>query len=86
MIVRAVYVLSSSGVAFRALLAEVLHDLSYIPSKIYPAVFMWQAVKNNGFRYYEYVLCYVDDVICISDNPSATMFGLKETFKLKDDI
>ena len=50
MIVRAVYVLSSSGATFRALLAEVLHDLSYIPSKIDPAVFMWQAVKNNGLN------------------------------------
>ena len=30
------------------------------------------------------VLCYVDDVICISDDPMKTMKGIQSTFKLKD--
>ena len=43
------------------------------------------AAKSNGFKYYEYVLCYVDDVLCISDQAMKTMKGIQETFKLKDD-
>ena len=35
--------------------------------------------------YYEYVLCYVDDVICISDDPIRTMKGIQVKFKLKGD-
>ena len=31
------------------------------------------------------VLCYVDDVLCISDDPMKTMKGIQRTFKLKDD-
>ena len=26
-------------------------------------------VKPDGFKYWEYVLCYVDDLLCISHNP-----------------
>ena len=84
-VVRALYGLKSSGAAFRALLAETLHDLSYVPSKADPDVWMRPAVKSNGFKYYEYVLFYVDDVLCISDQAMNTMKGIQETFKLKDD-
>ena len=48
---------------------------------------MWlrPAVKPDGFEYYEYVLCYVDDVLCISHNPAKTMDGIQRKFMLKDD-
>ena len=35
--------------------------------------------------YYEYVLWYVYDVICISDDPIRTMKGIQVKFKLKGD-
>ena len=44
---------------------------------------MCPAINSDGFRYWEYALCYVDDVLCISDNPSATMRGTQRDFKLK---
>ena len=84
-IVRALYGLRSSGAAFRALLAETLLNMGYKPSLADPDVYMRPAVKSNGFKYYEYVLTYVDDVLCISDNPMSTMMCLQKTFKLKDD-
>lgn len=31
------------------------------------------------------ILCYVDDVISISENPMAAIDGIKKTFKLKND-
>ena len=84
-VVRALYGLRSSGAAFRALLAEVLHDLGYVPSKADPDVYLRPAVKSNGLKYYEYVLCYVDDVLCISYNPTTTMQGIQIKFKVKED-
>ena len=57
LISRALYGLKSSGAAFRALLAEILHELGYTPSKADPAVWMRPAVKPNDFEYYEYILC-----------------------------
>ena len=84
-IVRALYGLKSSGAAFRALLAETLHDLQYVPSYADPDVWMRPAVKQNGMKYWEYVLVYVDDVLCVSANPMATMHDIQLKFKLKGD-
>ena len=43
---------------------------------------MKSATKNNGFKYCEYVLCYVDDVMAMSDEPQDTIDELKCEFKL----
>ena len=83
LVVREMYGLKLSGAAFRDLIAEQLHDLGYSPSIADPDVWMISAVKPGGFIYYEYVLCYVYDVLCISYDPLRTMKGIKSKFKLK---
>ena len=85
LVVRALYGLKSSGAAFRALLAEVLHDMGYIPSYADPDVWMRPGIKPCGFEYWELVLCYVDDVLSISDKPMLTMKQIQQKFKLKND-
>ena len=85
LVTRALYGLKSSGASFRAFLGETLFDLGYWPSKADPDVWMRKAVKASGFEYYEYVLCYVDDVLSISADPMKTMKGIQATFKLKDN-
>jgi hypothetical protein len=77
--------LKSAGAAFRALLAETLHDMGYRPTRADPDVWLRPAVKADGFEYYELVLCYVDDVLSMSANPKTTLRGLQSVFKLKDD-
>jgi hypothetical protein len=85
-IVRALCGLKKSGAAFRALLAETLHDMNYVPSKADPEILMQPAAKENGFECYEHVLCYVDDVLYMSGDPLMTMNnGLQSKFKLKGD-
>ena len=79
------YGLKSSGAVFCYLLAETLHKLNYVPSKADPDVYMRPAVKPNGFEYYEYVLCYVDDILRFSHCPHVTMDGIQARFILKDD-
>ena len=46
---------------------------------------MIPSVKKGGFIYYEYVLCYVDDVLCISDDPIRTMKGIHAKLKMKGE-
>ena len=83
---KALYGLKSSGAAFRAhLVAETLYDLNYTPSKADPDVWILPATKPNGFEYYEMTLVYVDDILCILDDPKAPIKGIQDTFKLKDD-
>ena len=84
-VVHALYGLKSSGAAFCALLAENLYDIGYLPTKADPDVWIRLAVKANGFEYYEFSLCYVDDVLSISHEPQKKMDGIKKTFMLKND-
>ena len=81
----ALYGLKSSGAAFRAKLAGVLHDIGYTPSKADPDVWIRLAVKPDGSEYYEMVLCYVDDVLAISDMPMRTMDSIRSVLKLEDE-
>jgi hypothetical protein len=85
LVVRALYGLKSSGAAFRALLAETLYNLNYRPTKADLNVWLRPVVKPDGFEYYELVLCYGDDVLCMSHNAMKTMKGIQRSFKLKDD-
>ena len=85
LIVQALYVLKSSGAAFRSLLAKTLHYLVYKPTKADPYVWLRLALKPDGFEYYELVLCCVDDVICMSHDEMRTMKGIQRSFELKDD-
>ena len=82
---KALYGLKSAGAAFRSLLADTLIDIGYKPTKADPDVWLRPAVKANGFEYYELVLCYVDDILCMSDDPRTTLLDLTTVFKLKDD-
>jgi hypothetical protein len=81
----ALYGLKSSGAAFRSKLAGVLHDMNYRPSFADPDVWLRAGTKPCGFEYYEMVLCYVDDVMVISHQPSKTIEGIQAIFKLKGD-
>ena len=46
---------------------------------------MRPAIKENGFKYYEYVLCYVDDLLAIGDNPTTIMKSIQSKFRLKNN-
>ena len=44
---------------------------------------MQSKVKPDGFEYWEYLICCIDDVISISDYPTITIKDIKFKFKLK---
>ena len=82
---KALYGLKSSGAAFLALLAKTLCYMGYVPTKADPDVWLQPTVKVDGFEYYEIVLCYVDDILSLSEDPKSTLEGLQRTFKLEDN-
>ena len=84
-ITKALYGLKSSGAAFRAFLAEHLHDIGYRSSQADNDVWMRPATNKNGFKYWEYVLCYVDDILAISQDPGKTMKSIQSKFTFKDN-
>ena len=43
-------------------------------------------MKSDGSTYWEYVLCYVDDVLAIHEDPRITLgLIMEKNFKLKGD-
>ena len=46
---------------------------------------MRAVLKPNGFKYWEYTLCYVDDILAISHNPKAALQLIQNKLKLKSD-
>jgi hypothetical protein len=84
---RALYGLKSAPNAFRTFLAQHIKDLGFFQSEADPDVWMRPAVKpGTDFAYYEYVLCYVDDILCISARAMEVMQQLQKKFKFKNDI
>ena len=43
-------------------------------------------VKANGDTYYAYLVIYVDDILCIEENPKVTMDQIESLFRLKDGV
>lgn len=75
---RALYGLKSSGASFRAFLAERLDEIGFKSSIADPDVWMRKATKPDGESYYEYMLAYVDDLLCMSFDPTRTMQQIVE--------
>jgi hypothetical protein len=48
-----------------------------------PDVWLRPACKPDGTKYYEMILCYVDDLLAISDKPEGIVKSVQERFKLK---
>jgi hypothetical protein len=82
-IVRALYGLKSSGKEWREHMANTLRDAGFTSCKADPDVWLRPAVKQNGDLYYEYVLCYVDDILCGSECPQKFMNYLATVYTLK---
>ena len=82
---KALYGPKSSGAAFRAHLAETLHDIGFKPMKADPNVWIHPTVKPDGSEYYEYIMCYVDDILSVSHDAKSILQSLQGQFKLKGD-
>jgi len=67
-VVRAMYGLKSS---------ETLQSLDFKPSYADPDVWMKPATKADGYKYYDYILVYVDDILVISDKPHPIMHSIR---------
>jgi hypothetical protein len=68
-IVRALYGLKSSGASWRAMFNSSILDMGFEPTIADPDVYRKVHSKENGFKYNEYILVYVDDVLIISHSP-----------------
>jgi hypothetical protein len=81
---KALYGLKTSGAAWRAMFAQTLRDMDFVPTKADPDVYIRPAIKPCGFEYYEYILVYVDDVLHLSHDTSRVEIALNKAYRLKE--
>ena len=71
---KALYGLKSRGKCWHDKLFEVLDDMGFTPSKAEPDI--WMRKKRD---HYEYIACYVDDLLIASRDPQSIINGLEAT-------
>jgi hypothetical protein len=85
LVVRALYGLKSSGATFRNHLAECMKYLGW--NRCHSDRDLWMTAKtchDSGVLYWEYILIYLDDILCVHHDPCAPIFKLDECFKMKE--
>ena len=84
-VVRALYGLPGSGNAWRNQLADTLRNqLGYRSSLADPDVWIKKETKSNGDPYYAYILCYVDDLLIIHEDPYKDMEKIKNVYPVAE--
>ena len=82
-IVRALYGTKSAGRDFRNHLWSCMDMLGYKSCIADPDLWMRKATRSNGKSYYEYILLYVDDLLCCSEFPTEAIMEIDKYFPLK---
>ena len=83
-VVRALYGLKSAGAAFRNHLADCMRTCGYEPCKADPDLWMKPEVRpEDGFKYYSYMLLYIDDALSLSHKAQAELEALDYYFMMK---
>ena len=74
------------GAKFTAFLAEMLSDIGFRSSIADPHVLMRADTRPIGEAYYKYIMCYVDDILCIIYNDRKKMGEIQKNMKFKNNI
>ena len=83
-VVRALYGLKSSALQFRNHLADTLgNSLGFKSSLADPDLWYKASTDSTGFKYYSYILVYVDDLLIIDKAPNKYMTMVQESFTVK---
>jgi hypothetical protein len=84
LIVRALYVLKSTGAAFRNRLASCMDHLGWKPCFADRDLWMKEETHpDDGVRYWAYILIYVDDILCVHHDPGTSLAQIDKYFKMK---
>lgn len=67
-------------------MSHTIESFGYQSTIADPDVYIREAAKANGDKYYELLLVYVDDILCVSDDPQATMDKIGNIFEIKGSV
>ena len=83
-IVRALYGLKSASAAWRDHFASAIrNDFKFASCRDDQDVYFKLRKKEDGTKYYAYLIIYVDDILCINFEPEITMSMIGEISRIK---
>ena len=86
LIVRALYGLKSASAAWRHhFFQSITQHLQYKSTIANPDVYYKAHSREDGSRYYSYLIIYVDDVLCIDVKPAATIKKISNIYRVKTE-
>jgi len=87
-VTKALYGLKSSGASWRAMFAGTITELGFEATQADPDVWRRRSVRKGGTEYWELLLVYVDDVLCVAETEQAgkTMEAIGQVYDLKDTV
>ena len=84
-IVRALYGLKSAGASWRKHLSTHIQTyLKFTPSRADHDIYFKGKVKDDGAKYYAYLVVYVDDILSVDFQPKAAIDQLGAYFRIKE--
>jgi hypothetical protein len=84
LIVRALYSLKSTGAALRNHLASCMHIVGYKPCLADADVWLRPSIQeSDDHEYYEYVLIYVNVILCVSYKPREAIDRIDKCLSMK---
>ena len=86
-ILRALYGLKHAGAAFCTHLASFMQQMGYTTCKADPD--LWYKAETrptDNFRYYTYILCYVNDILCMHHDPMTILDQINRYMPLKPSL
>jgi hypothetical protein len=84
-ITRALYGLRTSGASWRQMLSDTLTSKEFgnIQSRGDPDVYLKRRSRPQAGDYYEMILVFVDDILCISHQPQDFMTKIATVYDLR---
>ena len=80
-ITRALYSLKTSAKAWSEFFGKLLKEMGYTSCVTDPDIWMKPETNNGGYRYWSYMLVYVDDCLFVYHAPGPEMEKLKSQYK-----
>jgi hypothetical protein len=80
------YGLKSAGAAFRNTLADCMNNLGWKPyHAAHHLSTKAETHPEDDVMHWDYMLIFVDDILCVNHDPCTPMANLDEYFKMKED-
>ena len=76
--------LKSSGASWRYHFATEIRNMGFTDTMADNDVYRKKSYSDDKTPYYEYMVVYVDDVICISQNPEHWIIFLASQYRLRE--